>query len=494
MTTHERTQRLTFRVADLVCSVIAFAAAYNMLIPARSILLHVIPAYLAESGDVYDAAAGQQIPSVLELSWIFVVAAIAMGLTMEYGNDSRIVRVRTYANIICLQLAAGSIAAVVIGSIFYAFKVPVYSRLFVAIHLAWLALLTVGYRVTVKLIARHYHCARDARRRILIAGRAGGISSFLSTMARQKADIPYEIRGCLIDNNAPTSVALGVPILGDITSLGDLLIQEPIDEVIVVLPNGDSPWLATTLQACDYFRVTVHLVHESLMCVKLADLTAFSGIQPCASIMLIPEEEMSSYQLVLKRLIDIVVSTVALLGLSPFMLLIAVAIKITTPRLPVLYKWHVVGYHGRRFTGYKFTTMVKDADERKEALAAFNEMSGPVFKIRNDPRVTALGKFLRKYSLNELPQLWSVLVADMSLVGPRPAGPHELVRYAPWQKRKLSVRPGITCFWQVRGRNLISSFDDWVKMDLEYIEKRSVLTDMAILVRTVSAVVRGTGS
>jgi lipopolysaccharide/colanic/teichoic acid biosynthesis glycosyltransferase len=176
------------------------------------------------------------------------------------------------------------------------------------------------------------------------------------------------------------------------------------------------------------------------------------------------------------------------------MLLIAIAIKITAPHLPVFYRWHVVGYRGRRFTGYKFTTMIKDADQYKEALAALNEMSGPVFKIRKDPRVTRLGRFLRKYSLNELPQLWSVLVGDMSLVGPRPAGPHELVQYAPWHKRKLSVRPGITCFWQVRGRNVISNFDDWVKMDLEYIEKRSLLTDMAILVQTVSVVVRGTGS
>jgi lipopolysaccharide/colanic/teichoic acid biosynthesis glycosyltransferase len=138
--------------------------------------------------------------------------------------------------------------------------------------------------------------------------------------------------------------------------------------------------------------------------------------------------------------------------------------------------------------------MVADADQRKQSLSELNEMSGPVFKIRNDPRVTPLGRILRKYSLNELPQLWSVLVGDMSLVGPRPAGPHELVRYAQWHKRKLSVRPGLTCYWQVRGRNLISNFDDWVKMDLEYIQKRSVKTDMAILLQTVSAVVRGTGS
>src|SRR5712672_2411105 len=118
-------------------------------------------------------------------------------------------------------------------------------------------------------------------------------------------------------------------------------------------------------------------------------------------------------------------------------------------------------------------------------------MQGPVFKIRDDPRVTPLGRVLRKYSLNELPQLWSVLRGDMSLVGPRPAGPHELKQYAQWHKRKLSVRPGITCLWQVRGRNLISNFDDWVKMDLEYIQTRSMRTDIAILMQTVSVVVRG---
>ena len=121
-------------------------------------------------------------------------------------------------------------------------------------------------------------------------------------------------------------------------------------------------------------------------------------------------------------------------------------------------------------------------------------MNGPVFKIKNDPRMTPIGRFLRKYSLNELPQFWSVLVGDMSLVGPRPALPSELERYELWHKRKLSVRPGITCFWQVRGRNAITSFDDWVKMDLEYIQKRSMRTDIFILIQTVKVVLRGTGS
>jgi len=196
----------------------------------------------------------------------------------------------------------------------------------------------------------------------------------------------------------------------------------------------------------------------------------------------------------LKRLLDVCVSAALLVFLFPLMLLIAVAIKLTSPRLPVFYPWKVVGYKGKRFTGYKFTTMVADADAQKSELMARNEMTGPVFKISDDPRVTPLGRFLRKYSLNELPQLWSVLCGDMSLVGPRPAGPHELARYEFWHKRKLSVMPGITCFWQVRGRNRISNFDDWVRMDLEYIENWSLWLDCKLIARTAWVVLVGTGS
>jgi lipopolysaccharide/colanic/teichoic acid biosynthesis glycosyltransferase len=198
--------------------------------------------------------------------------------------------------------------------------------------------------------------------------------------------------------------------------------------------------------------------------------------------------------LAVKRVLDVCVSVLLLILLSPLFLAIAIAIKLTTRELSVFYPWRVVGYRGRRFTGYKFTTMIADADAEREKLADLNEMIGPVFKIANDPRVTQLGKFLRKYSLNELPQLWSVLKGDMSLVGPRPAGPHELQRYELWHKRKLSAKPGITCFWQVRGRNSISNFDDWVRLDLEYIQTRSFWVDCKILARTAWVVVRGTGS
>jgi lipopolysaccharide/colanic/teichoic acid biosynthesis glycosyltransferase len=191
---------------------------------------------------------------------------------------------------------------------------------------------------------------------------------------------------------------------------------------------------------------------------------------------------------------DIAVSGVLLMLLSPVLLLIAIAIKLTTPNLPVFYPWRVVGYKGRTFTGYKFTTMVADAEVQQAALSHLNEMSGPVFKIQNDPRITPLGRWLRKFSLNELPQLWSVLRGDMSLVGPRPAYSTELARYELWQKRKLCVQPGMTCLWQVRGRNKIRSFDDWVRMDFEYIDNWSLWLDCRILLRTAWAVVAGTGS
>jgi lipopolysaccharide/colanic/teichoic acid biosynthesis glycosyltransferase len=133
--------------------------------------------------------------------------------------------------------------------------------------------------------------------------------------------------------------------------------------------------------------------------------------------------------------------------------------------------------------------MVKDADKIKKDLMDKNEMEGPVFKIKNDPRILAFGRWLRKWSIDETPQLFSVLKGDMSLVGPRPAGPHELERYESWQRRKLSIKPGITCLWQINGRNLISNFDDWVKLDLEYIDNWSLLLDVKILLKTIPSII-----
>ncbi len=194
-----------------------------------------------------------------------------------------------------------------------------------------------------------------------------------------------------------------------------------------------------------------------------------------------------------KRGLDIVAASALLVGLSPLLGAIAAAVKLQDGG-PILYPWRVVGQHGRPFTGYKFRTMVVDADARKADLLARNEMSGPVFKLRDDPRITPLGRFLRRYSLDELPQLWSVLKGDMSLVGPRPPLRSEYARFTLWQRQKLAVKPGITCLWQISGRNNIRDFDEWVRLDLDYIRRWSLRLDLEILLKTIPAVLAARGA
>lgn len=194
----------------------------------------------------------------------------------------------------------------------------------------------------------------------------------------------------------------------------------------------------------------------------------------------------------IKRAIDVIISVIGLVFLLPLFLITGLLIKLTSSG-PVFYAWDVIGRCGRPFRGYKFRTMLQNADELKSQLATHNEMVGPVFKLKNDPRVTPLGRFLRKFSIDELPQLWSVLKGDMSLVGPRPAGSQEWEQYEPWQHRKLSATPGITCLWQVNGRNKINDFDEWAKLDLEYIDNWSIWLDLEIILKTIPAVLRGTG-
>jgi lipopolysaccharide/colanic/teichoic acid biosynthesis glycosyltransferase len=196
--------------------------------------------------------------------------------------------------------------------------------------------------------------------------------------------------------------------------------------------------------------------------------------------------------LTIKRVLDVLAAGAALVVALPLLVPIGVAVKLTSPG-PVFYPWWVVGLGGVPFLSYKFRSMSEDADQRKAQLLAENEMSGPVFKISNDPRVTPLGGFLRKHSLDELPQLWSVVKGDMSLVGPRPPLVTEYEQFTDFQKLKLTVKPGITCLWQVNGRNNVKDLDEWVKLDLEYIRNWSLWLDIKILMRTIATVLAGTG-
>lgn len=196
--------------------------------------------------------------------------------------------------------------------------------------------------------------------------------------------------------------------------------------------------------------------------------------------------------LAIKRLLDVVVAAMALLFLSPLFLVLTLMVKLTSPG-PVFYRWHVVGKGGRPFISYKFRSMIVNADELKADLEQLNEMKGPVFKLTNDPRITRVGACMRRHSLDELPQLYSVLKGEMSLVGPRPPLVSEYARFSEYQKQKLAVTPGITCLWQVSGRNRVSDFDEWVGLDLEYIHHWSLGLDLKILWKTVREVFVGSG-
>lgn len=193
-----------------------------------------------------------------------------------------------------------------------------------------------------------------------------------------------------------------------------------------------------------------------------------------------------------KRGLDLVLGGLATLLLLPLFVLCALAIKLDTPG-PVIYSSPRVGRGGRIFTFYKLRSMVHGADRTRQQIAHLNEVSGPVFKIARDPRITRVGRLLRRSSVDELPQILNVLKGEMTLVGPRPPIPEEVAQYEPWQLRRLSVAPGITCLWQISGRSRLG-FDEWMRLDMEYVERRSFTLDLKILARTIPAVLGGKGA
>ena len=197
---------------------------------------------------------------------------------------------------------------------------------------------------------------------------------------------------------------------------------------------------------------------------------------------IVPNE--NKVYLFLKRLIDIVGSGLGILILMPVFLIIGILIKLEDPKGSIFFSQKRNGLNGKEFNMYKFRSMVHNAEDLLESLMSKNEMDGPVFKIKDDPRITKIGKFIRKTSLDELPQLFNVLKGDMSLVGPRPPIPREVIQYNKYQYQRLLVKPGITCYWQISGRNNID-FDEWVELDLKYIKERNLFKDIYIILMTL---------
>jgi len=324
---------------------------------------------------------------------------------------------------------------------------------------------------------------------VLIVGCTDIAEEFVESL-NQYSDWGLNIVGFVIKNGGGEKSFAGRPVLGAFHDLPALLHRHPVDEVIFALPASDIEEVREMIDICEVEGVRTRIIfnfYPGIVFKAEADV-----IHDIPIITYIPALR-KEWHLMIKRALDICVASIVLVLLAPLFGLIALIIRLTSPG-PVFYRWKVVGLNKRAFTSYKFRTMVINADDLKEELQQQNEMKGPAFKMKKDPRITGVGRYLRKYSLDELPQFWSVLKGDMSIVGPHPPLQAELHHFDNWHRRKLSVKPGITCLWQINGRSDIKDFDEWVKMDLEYIDNWSLWLDTKILFKTIPVVLFGKGA
>jgi exopolysaccharide biosynthesis polyprenyl glycosylphosphotransferase len=280
-----------------------------------------------------------------------------------------------------------------------------------------------------------------------------------------------------------------IPILGNAIDVLDVLDKRPVNEVdIAGRPLVHGPEMQRIVRACEEVGMPFALPLHALQFERARLLGEHSrdGYLHYLS------TDTRPAQYAVKRLVDIACSATALVLLSPLLVGTALAIKLTSPG-PVLFRQVRVGLHGAHFNLLKFRSMVVNADAMKDQLLAQNEQKGPVFKMKRDPRVTAIGRFIRKFSIDELPQLINILRGDMTIVGPRPAVPREVAQYKVWQRRRLSVRPGLTCYWQVGGRNEIG-FEEWMQLDLRYVDNWNLKIDAELILKTFPVVLFGKGA
>ena len=328
------------------------------------------------------------------------------------------------------------------------------------------------------------------RKRVLLLGTGTRAKHFVEAV-RDNFSWGLDIVGLLTgDKEKVGQKFYGVAVLDTFCNIEQILREVNPEEVIVTISTRRFDQIRTVFEACEREGVQLRLNSDFF-----GEITKNVRVDKVYGLNIISFDmvRISQLELFFKRLIDIAGSLAALVLFSPFMLVAAIGILLTDGR-PIFYNWNVIGLNKKPVKSWKFRTMVRNADELKSALENRNEMDGPVFKIKDDPRITRFGRWLRKFSIDETPQLFSVLKGDLSLVGPRPAGPHELVRYESWHRRKLSIKPGLTCLWQVNGRNHVNEFDEWVKMDLEYIDNWSIWLDIKILLKTIPAVISGKGA
>jgi len=374
----------------------------------------------------------------------------------------------------------------------FAFKADYISRLFITFSGAIGFLFLVVERSLLRTIVHSLRKMEYNDRNVLIVGTGQGARE-LAEVITQSKHWGLNLIGFISDHSEnKIERILRSPILGDVADLPKILRQHihVIDELIFTISRKRLEEMEETFLLCEEQGVRTHVAMNffpnKIAKVYLEDM---NGI-PLLTFTTTPH---NTSLLMAKRFFDIFVAATLLVATSPIFLLIGLLIKIMSEG-PIFFCQVRIGLNGRKFTLYKFRSMLQNAETMKGDVEHLNEMNAPLFKIKNDPRTTAFGRFLRRVSLDEFPQLYNVLLGDMSLVGPRPPLPEEVAQYEPWQRRRLSMKPGLTCLWQVNGRNKIVDFKKWVEMDLHYIDNWSLKLDFKIFIKTIFVVLSGRGA
>ena len=363
------------------------------------------------------------------------------------------------------------------------------SRVWVLLFPLAACILLLAEKLALRLTSRYVRTRGYNYRTVLIVGTNDSALDMVDAIDSHRW-WGFRVLGFVSNGPVDTPDPLPYPVLASIDEIGSVLERHVVDDVIFAVSRRDLDRLEDLFLSLQEqgirTRFALNWFPHTAARIDLEDL---DGV-PLLTFSTTPYSQL---QLMIKRGFDVALSALLLVLGLPVVGLIALAIKASSSGR-VFFSQTRCGLNGRSFTLYKFRTMVEDAEARRHGLQHLNEMNGPVFKLRSDPRVTWLGKFLRKFSLDELPQLWNVLRGDMSLVGPRPPIPEEVAQYKRWQRRRLAMKPGLTCLWQISGRNQIQDFDHWMQLDLEYIDSWSPLLDLKILLKTIPVVLSGRGA
>lgn len=466
---HHRNVKILFGIADAVLMALAFELAYRtrLALPLERVffLIPQVKALLIGAAAVLWPVIG---------TWLKVYDRL--------DAERRWVIVRDTFR----QCLLAGIAVVLVE---YALRLDL-SRPFLGLFLVYGWIFLCLFRLNAPRLIGWFRRGFGTPYFVLVAG-TGARARRLGEALEGSADYGIRLMGFMAADGEPADNPIRLSAeyaVHPLESLPELLANHVIDEIIFAVDTKRLAELEDVLLLCDEDGVRTRVAVDFFPHVNSDVYLDRLGNMPLLTFSAAPHDEI---RLTLKRLLDVAFAAAALVGLAPFMLLVSLLIRATSPG-PVIFRQVRCGLNGRRFTLYKFRSMCENAEELKPALEHLNRKQ-TAFKIPDDPRITPVGRYLRRFSIDEWPQLWNILKGDMSVVGPRPPVPEEVENYERWQRRRLRMRPGLTCLWALEGRDTLE-FDAWMRKDLEYIDNWSLLLDSKIILRTIPRVLIGKGA